>query len=920
MTRPRQAAPLVGRADECRHLERLLESARAGHGGVLVVRGEPGIGKSALLEHAAASAHGFQIARTTGVESEMELPFAGLHQLCAPMLDRLAAVPDPQRDAMTTAIGLSSGRPPDRFLVGLALLSLLSEVSHNTPLLCVVDDAHWLDLASAHALAFVARRLLADRVCLIFGSRQPTEVLKGLPELVVEGLGTRDATALLGSVVQGPIDPQVRERIIAETQGNPLALIEWPRGLTATDLAGGFGMPFVLPMGEQLEESFRRRLAGLPFPAQRFLTVAAAEQTGDAVLVWRAAGLLGISQTDAVPAIDAGLVTVGARVRFRHPSVRSAVYSAAAASDRRDAHHALAEVTDQAADPDRRAWHLALAMPGPDEEVAEELERSAGRARDRGGVAAASTFLERSAALSLDPQRRAQRTIAAASARVEAGAFEAASDLLVAAEAMPLDEIRRAQVEILRGEVASDWGHMGDAAALYLSGARRLEPIDARLSRAAYLSALIAAEVVGDLARGATALDVAQASRVAPVPPGPMRLQDLLLDGQALAHTDGPAVAAPIWREALGVAAGAQLSPRAMWLLGYLQNAAAMLWDYGAHNTLGSRFLEAARHLGGLRMLPWALDAFALVHIWAGDLATAAILVGEMQSVIDAIGSKNAPWSVVALAAWRGHEEEAKSAIAAGIEQARPGGEGGTIKMFRSSEATLWNGLGRYEDALTAAELASSSRPHISTNLTLVELVEAGVRAEQPGIAAEAMERLSESTQASGTDWALGVEARCRALLADGDAADALYREAIERLDRSPIRPEAARARLLYGEWLQRESRRVDARQQLRAAFDELSTIGMDGFAERARGALAAIGEKVHRRSLDTTLDLTSQELQIARLAAEGATNPEIGSQLFISARTVEWHLRKVFTKCGVSSRRELRAKIKESHQLTGAV
>jgi DNA-binding CsgD family transcriptional regulator len=898
---------LVGRSTEFRVLTELARALQDGRGGALVVRGEPGIGKSALIERLVRSSPGPHTVRATGVESEMELAFAGLHQLCGPLLDLLPKLPGPQQDALSTVFGVREGNPPDRLLVGLAALSLLCEAAAQRPLLCVVDDGQWLDRASAQALAFVGRRLLADPIALVISTRGVEAEFSGLPELVLTGLGATDAMELLRSVPGAPLDHQVRDRIVAEAHGNPLALLEWHRTLTPAEAAGRLWLPAGGPLSGRLEESFRRRLAVLPAETQQFLLVAAAEPVGDATLVWQAAGRLGVGTQAVLPAVEAELVEVGITVRFSHPLVRSATYNSASVAERRAAHEALAEVMGADVDPDRRSWHRALAVAGPDEEVAEELEGSAGRAQGRGGVAAAAAFLERSAALSLDPEQQARRTISAASAHLEAGAFETTSALLAAVEAGTVDELHRAQVEILRGEVASVWGHMGDAAALYLSGARRLEGIDARLARSAYLSALVAAEVVGDLARGATALDVAQAARLAPVRPGPPHLQDLLLGGQALAHIEGPAAAAPLWREALEAVGAVRLSPRGVWLLGYLQGAAALLWDYDAHHALGSRFLDAAREMGGLRMLPWALDAFALVHVWGGDLAAATVLVGEMQSVIDAIGFTNAPWSPIALAAWRGHEAEAKSAIAAGVEQALPGGQGGTIQMFRSSEATLCNGLGRYEDALVAAERATSWRPHIATNLTLIETVEAGARARRPEVAAEAVERLSESTQASGTDWALGVEARCRALLSTGNGAEGLYLEAIERLDGSAVRPEAARAHLLFGEWLRRDNRRVEARGHLRTAYDQLSALGMDGFAERASRELSATGETVRKRSADTMLDLTPQEAQIAKLAADGRSNPEIGAQLFLSARTVEWHLRKVFTKMDVTSRKQLR-------------
>jgi DNA-binding CsgD family transcriptional regulator len=637
------------------------------------------------------------------------------------------------------------------------------------------------------------------------------------------------------------------------------------------------------------------------------LLVAAAEPVGNAVLVWQAADRLGVSTEAVVPAVDAGLVEVGAAVRFSHPLVRSAAYNAASLAERQRAHRALAEVTDPEADADRRAWHRALATPGPNEEVANELERSASRAQGRGGLAAAAALLERAAALTLDPEQRTQRTVAAAAAHIEAGAVEAGSALLATAEAGPLDEFTRAQLEILRGNAASGWGHMGDATNLTLNAARRLESLDVNLARNTYVMALVQADLANDLARGATIDEVAQAARAAPASPGPGRPHDLLLDGLALAHTDGPAAAAPILREALSAFGTVQLSPADVWWFGFSVLAASLLWDFGAYNSLAVRFLQSARDLGALRMLPWALDSLALVHVRSGDLATAASFVGEEQSVLDATRSSTTPYGLATVAAWRGHEVEGRSAIASAVGQARARGQGGAIKISRSAEATLCNGLGLYDEALMAAESATSLPLHTSSNMTLPELVEAAVRSGRLAVAAAALERLSESTRASGTDWALGVEARSRALLNSGRAAEGLYQEAIERLDATPLRPDAARAHLLYGEWLRRENRRVDARRQLRAALEMLMATGATGFAERARRELLATGETVRKRSVESATQLTDQEECIARLAAEGLTNPEIGAQLFISSRTVEWHLKKVYAKLGVVSRRDLR-------------
>jgi DNA-binding CsgD family transcriptional regulator len=898
---------LVGRAKESRLVEGLLDEAKGGQSRVLVVRGEPGIGKTALLEHAVGAASGFQVARASGVESEMELPFAGLHQLCAPMLDRLALLPDPQREAMRTAFGLASGPPPDRFLIGLAALSLLSEAAEQAPLLCVVDDAHWLDQSSSQAMTFVARRLLADRVCLLFGTRRPTEDLRGFPELVLEGLGASDATALLASVLRAPLDERVRERIIAETRGNPLALLEWPRGLTPAELAGGFGLP-AIAMAGRIEESFRRRLEELPAATQRFLTVAAAEPAGDPRLVWRAADRIGIRHEDASPAIEGGLIEIAARMSFRHPLVRTAAYATASLDDRRAAHRALAEVTDAAADADLRAWHLALAAAGPDEEVAADLERSARRAQARGGLAAAAALLERSVALTIDPTRRLKRTIAAAGAQLEAGAPGPSEALLAVAEAGRLDESGRARVELLRGYSTLMWGDSCDAVSLYVRAAKRLESIDVRRARDSYVAALAAAVSASSEARGASLDETARAARAAPTPSGPPRPHDLLLDGLALFTTDGWATAAPVLRRAVAAFADVQLpAAEGFRWFGYSSGASTLLWDLESYELFATRSLEGTRQLGALAMLPWSLDTLAIAKVFAGDLAAAASLIGEAEAIIEATQSTFTGYSAAQLAGWRGHQPAAEVVIGAAVNHARAQGQGVAVKWSQAASATLYNGLGRYDEALASARLANLHPPHWSSHLTLHELVEAAARAGQADAATEALDRLAESAHASGTDWALGIEARSRALLSSSaSAAEPLYLEAVERLDRSPIRPEAARAHLLYGEWLRRENRRVDARQHLRAAYEQLSAIGMEAFAERARHELAATGETVRKRTVDTFDELTPQELQIARLAADGRSNPQIGAQLFISSRTVEWHLRKVFTKLGVSSRNQL--------------
>jgi DNA-binding CsgD family transcriptional regulator len=892
----------------------MLDRARAGNSAVLVVRGEPGIGKTVVLDYAVsrASASDFRVVRAWGVESEMELAFAGLHQLCVPLLGRLEQLPRPQRDALAVAFGIREGQVPDRFLVGLAVLSLLAATAEDQPLACVVDDAQWLDRASVQCLAFAARRLLAEPIALIFAVRGPggDPELAGLPGLTVTGLGGADARTLLASAVGGRVDGEVRDRIVAETRGNPLALLQLPRGLGPAELAGGFWLPDSRPLASRIESSFHRQFELLPRETQRLLLTAAADPTGAMALLWRAGELQGIPADAAVPAQAAGLVELGARVHFGHPLVRSAVYQAASAGDRREAHRALAEATDPEADPDRRAWHRAHAAVGPDAEVAAELERSAGRAQARGGLAAAAAFLERAAVLTPDLAQRGERRLAAAQAKVQAGAFDAAVQLLGMAEAAPLDEFQRARVDLLRAQLAFAANRGSDAPPLLLRAAKRLEPIDADLARDTYLDALNAALFAGRLASpGGWPQDVSQAARAAPRPSHPPRASDLLLDGLAANFSDGHAAGLPLLRRALSAfdrETSAAEDLRWLWLACI---AAVHLWDYDRWDAFSSRHVRLTREAGALSELPLALIQRVYALLFAGELAAAASLVEEVQVVTEATGTRLAPYGDLALAALRGRESEFSDLATTTKDEVVQRGEGLGIGLTDWATAVFYNGLGHYQNAMAAAEEASEYLADVSVtvNWGLVELVEAAVRCELPGRATDAMRRLSESTSASGSDWALGVEARSRALVSEGESADRLYRVAIERLGRTRMGAELARAHLVYGEWLRRENRGVDAREQLRVAHEMFTDMGMEGFADRARRELLATGETVRKRTVDTLADLTAQEAQIAKLARNGRTNQEIGGQLFISPRTVEWHLGNVFTKMGITSRKDLR-------------
>jgi DNA-binding NarL/FixJ family response regulator len=906
----RRPPVLLGRASERQMLDRLLKNVRGGQSAVLVIRGEAGVGKTALLQYCAGQASGMRVAHVAGVEAEMELPFAALHQLCAPMFARLDALPEPQRDALRVAFGMSSGAAPDRFLVALAVLSLLSAVAEERPLLCLVEEAQWLDAASGQVLGFVGRRLLAESVGLMVALREPGDKpeFEGLPELPLGGLDEEAARALLGRAVLGRLDDSVRDRIVAETRGNPLALTELSRGSTPAELAGGFRLPNGVALEGRIEESFQRRLDALPGDSRRLLLLAAAEPVGDAVLLWRAAAGLGIGADAAEPAEAAGLFALGGRMWFRHPLARSAVYRAASPAERRTVHRALAEVTDPETDPDRRAWHRAAAASEPEESVAEELERSAGRAQARGGLAAAAAFLERAAALTPDPARRPQRLLAAAQAKLQAGALDAAGRLLAAPEIGRLDELQRAQADRLHAQIAFALSQGKDVPSVLLKAAQRLEALDAALAGETYLDALSAAMFVGHLAVATSARDVADAARAAPLRAHPSRAPDLLLDGLATLYTAGYPAGAPRLRRALDAFRSESLSTadalRWLWLASH---AATFVWDDESWHALSARQLQLARDAGALSVLPMALSTEIGVQVHAGNLAAATSLIDELDVVSEAIGVRFTPYGALALAAWRGREAEARNLIDAISTEVTARSEGMGLTVVHWATAVLYNGLGRYGEGLTAALRGSAPTDELGTTAgALIEVVEAAVRSDNPERAADALGRLTKMTRVSGTDWALGVEAGARALLSGGRAAEDLYREAIERLGRSRVRPVLARSHLLYGEWLRREHRRVDARAQLRVAHDHFTSMGMDAFAERARTELLATGGNARKRIVETRDELTTQERKIGQLARDGLSNPEIGARLFLSPRTVEWHLRKVFSKLDIHSRYEL--------------
>jgi hypothetical protein len=726
-----------GGSNERSLVDRLLDDVRRGESRVLVIRGEAGVGKTALLEHAIARATGFRIAHIVGVESEMEFAYAGLHQLCTPMLGKLDVLTHPQQVALQVALGLAAGDPPDRFLVSLATLGLMSAVAEERPLFCVVDDLQWLDDASARVLGFVGRRLMAESVALVFAVRQPSgeRHLVGLAELPLRGLDEADAHALLAMAIPGRIDDRVRDRIVAETHGNPLALLELSSGLSAAELAGGFAVPTAIGRSGSIEDGFRRRLDALPPDTRKLLQLAAADPVGEPLLLWRAAEQLGLRPEAAAPAVEADLFEVAAQVRFRHPLVRSAAYRSASPLERYALHAALATATDPQAQPDRRAWHRALAAPGPDEDVAEELERSAAQAQARGGVAAAAVFLESAATLTPEPADRVRRLLTAARAKRDAGALDGAIQLMNAAEAGPMSALGAAELEHLRGQVAFDQRRVGEATRLLVKAARRFEPLDPDLARATHLEALGAAIWAGDRDSPGMLVEAAEAAQAAPSAPDPADAVHVVLEALAVRLREGYATAAPALERALrtvlALEAPAGDLGRWLWLTGL--RAAGLIaleqWDADSLYALASRQVEVARESGALVQLQFALNFLARAQLTAGELTEVAGLLEEDRAIAQAAGNPAVGYEEVLLAAWRGQETLAADSIERMVRAASALGLGRMVDVATYAKAVLYNGIGRYEAAREAAVVAFEHREHVGYGLFVVaELAEAASR------------------------------------------------------------------------------------------------------------------------------------------------------------------------------------------------
>ena len=880
----------------------MLDTARSGTSGVLVVRGPVGIGKSALLDFVQESGNGFRVIAATGIESEMELAFAGLHQLCAPLLGGLSRLPVPQRRALETAFGLAEGPRPDGLLIGLATLSLLSEAGEAQPLLCVIDDAQWLDRASAQAMALAARRLQVDRVAVVFGVRTPTQrdELTSLPTIDLVGLSDVDALALLSSAVAGRLDERVAARIVAESEGNPLALLELPRTRRPADLAGGFALTST-PLRSRLEASFFDRAEQLPPETRWLLLLAAGEPVGDSAVLWRAASTLDVPRDAAAPAEDAGLVQIGATVRFRHPLVRSAIYEAASLSERRAAHAALAEASDPDLDPDRRAWHRGEATRGLDDAVADELERSAQRARARGGIAAEAAFLERSAALTADPDRRVERALAAAEAKFDAGAPGTALELVAVAESGPINELQRARAERIRAQVAVFQDRGSEAALLLVNATSRLESLSPALARETYLDALWAAMTTGSGRAVIEAIPAAAASRE----PSPT---ELLLTGLVRLMTDGFPAGTDLLKQAMRAFVSEPVTAHDLRALPIVFRIAQSEWDDESMDVLASRWVRLARGEGALTTLPDALDGLSECQFNAGQLGAAAATLAEAALIAHGAGraDEDPQASGLTVAILQSDEHVAAELTGRALDDAAETGDDHQIGNVEVAALLMYNGLGRYQDALAVGLSQCERHAQGGDGRTLAELVEAAARSGDMDLARDTLQRLCDRTRGAATDWALGMVARSRALVSEGEDADAHYGEAVERLDRTRRKLELGRTRLIYGEWLRREGRRVDAREQLRIAYEMFDAMGALFLASRARRELLATGGALPRSRERVLVELTAQETVVARLASEGRTNQEIAAQLFLSPHTVDYHLRKVFRKLDVNARGQL--------------
>jgi DNA-binding CsgD family transcriptional regulator len=910
---------LLDRQAERASIDRALRSVRDGSSATLVIRGPPGVGKTALLGYAADAAPDMGICGVIGIESEINLEFAALHQLLIPFIRDIEDLPGPQRQAMRVAFGMDEGPPADRFLVGLAALTLLARAAEERPVLCLIDDAEWLDTESAHALGFVARRLYADRVGMLVVQSEPAaaDAFEQFPQVRVGGLPAAEAGRLLRSVVGAPVADRVLDRILADTERNPLALVEIGTEFTPDELAGRASLPEPVPLSRRLVDRFSRQVRELDPDTQAFLLLAAAGVLGDRAVLWRAARRGGIdADTAAANAESAGLVQLSASsVQFRYPLIRSAIYHGAADQDRRRAHLLLSEATS-GTHPDLQAWHQGAAATGPDEDVASALERAAGDAQARGGYAARAGLLRRSIELTPDDGLRARREIALAEAELMSGHPDKARDLADAALGRLTDPGARAAGERLRGEILFVQGNAAESAKVLADAARSLDP-DRPAGRETMAAAMWAAVWAGPVQTRDMAITAAACPHLAR---SEASVADLLLEGYEARFTAGYGAAVEPFRAAISVLRSADLEPDAglrWYAMG--AEAAGSLWDADALLDIAGRFVRTARARGALIQLPVALAMQAIADWVAGRLADAEDRWTEMREIIAASDS----WPVLGIdsrgeglvLAYTGRVAAAKAAGASQIRECTARGQGGIADIGRAIVAIADMCDRDYDSAEFAAATVVGHDQAFTTEAILPELVETAWRSDHHREALNAFGVLSERTLAAGTPWALGVRSRCAALIEEDDRAEDAYQEAISQLQRSRATVELARSHLFYGQWLRRAKRRREARHQLRAAYDMFDAMGADAFTDLASAELSATGERARARRPETTFDLTPQEARVAGLAAEGETNNQIAAELFVSPRTVEYHLGKVFRKLGVTSRAQLARRLPASAQ-----
>lgn len=905
---------LFGRDEECGRLTAALDDARRGMSGVLVLRGGPGSGKSALLDHLqAGAAVDFEIVRFDAVESEAELGFAALHQLLGPHLSQLPKLPDPQRAALCQVFGLQERTsPPDRFLVALASLGLVAARADDRPLLCLVDDAHWLDEESAAVLAFVARRLHADAIAMVFAARDHldrVDHLAGLPELAVTGLGTDAAGRLLESVVSGALDPGVRDRVIASTGGNPLALIEAARELRADQLSGETSLPEPIPFGRALERVYLREARALPPQTRTLLLTSAADPTSDPNVLWRAGPELGFDAAAAAAAEEHNLLSIRETVRFRHPLIRSAVYYGAPLAERARVHAVLAAVAADLGDLDLRAWHLAAAATDPDDAVAAELAHAAVRARDRGDWTGSSSLLARSAALTSEPAARAPRLLAAAEASAVAGSPGRAQALLDEAAVYRDDQRRNGMVQRVQARIHRLTGAPAAATYALLTAARELGPVDIRPARDILVEALVQAQISGSLAPpGATRRNVAETVRSLPLPAG-MRATtgDLVLEADTAVHLEGLAGAGPrLQRAVAAVRQEESTAPELFQLLAAGCSHATVLGDDVTLHELAWRLHAEAGRQGAAIPMALALSHTALSELIAGRLDESERLFDQRAALEEARGSQ-AHLGGLLVAAWRGRFEEARTLVEAVREHAARTGQGYQLVFLDYARCVVELSRSRYEEAYLSLE--GQIGDTCQAKFALVDMVEAATRSGRDDEARGLLELLTRLADRTPVPGLLGDLARARALTtADPSSAEKLYVRAIRHHEdaRGPLR--RARSHQLYGEWLRRERRTKDARHELRTAHGLFDAMGAQGFAARTAQELSAAGDTLPAgtHAPNGGDRLTPQEARVARLAAGGATNGEIAAQLFLSVHTVDYHLRKVFRKLDVHSRRDL--------------